>query len=261
MLKKFLYISLLLASSLFASTRVEYQVSLIGMNMDYREYDSHGDILDSEKSTFSKMAGAEFGYKFLFYNNTNLDFKVTTIAGETDYVGSYLNSDDGYGSLKSTTSNVIEDISLLYNSKSRVDRNINFVVGAGLGYRYWQRKLSSIQIEEYTWFSLRAKAGVEFSYENVTTSLIAQYEYGIKPEMTASGFNETFKLSSADIAKLMLPIRVTVNEHFDLTCTYVFEYQKIKESNVVYDANNIGYLEPDSTAYNQYIKVGIVFKY
>ncbi len=261
MIKKIILSFLLLGSALIAQTKVEYQISFIGMNMDYREYDSSDHILDSEKSDYSDISGVEIGYRFLLKNNTNISFNFVGVNGETQYLGSALNSDQPYGSEVSTTSNTIYDISLGYNAKHMLNSNVMMLGGIGVGYRYWQRELSSIQIEEYTWYSVRVNAGVEFDYKDLSTSLIAEYQYGIKPEMTATGISDDFELSSANIVKISVPIRYALTQNFDLSCAYVFEYQEIKESNVIYDGGTTGYVEPDSKAYNQYIKIEMIFKY
>ena len=261
MIKKLFLGSLLLGTVLSAEPKMEYQISLVGMNMDYREYDSSGDILDSEKSNYSDIAGAEINYRYFLNSNSNINVNILAIAGESNYVGSYIGSGLGYGSVESTTNNIVKDISIGYNAKNNINRNFAFLGGVGFGYRYWQRELSSTQIEEYTWFSARINVGLEFFYKNFTSSLIAEYQYGINPEMSATGFDDSFDLSSANIVKLSLPIRYKINRNFDITCAYVFEYQKIEESNVLYDSTATGYVEPDSTAYNQYIKVGMIFKY
>jgi hypothetical protein len=261
MIKKVLLTSLLLGSALVAETKMEYKISFVGMNMDYREYDRLGNILDSEKSGYSDITGAEFQYSYFLDTNSHIDFNVMGVTGDTEYVGAYIGSGLGYGSVVSTTSNTVRDISLEYNAKNMSDMNIMLLGGIGVGYRYWQRELSATQIEEYTWYSLRVNAGMEFDYKDLTTSLIVEYQYGIKPKMTATGISDDFELSSANIVKISVPIRYAVTQNFDLSCAYVFEYQKIEESNVVYASDGNGYLEPDSKAYNQYIQVGLIFKY
>ncbi len=256
--KLFLFLFFCCVNNLLAQeSHEEHQFSLAKFQMDYREYDRYGKILDSEKSNFNDIAGVEYNYRYFLDKNSNIDFAILRVEGRSDYVGSYLNSNAGYGSVVETTSNVIEDISLGYNTTSVSNFNIVVLGGLGLGYRYWKRALSPVQVELYKWYSLRFNGGVRFVHKNLTASLIAEYQHGIKPIMTATGITEEFKLSSANIAKLSIPVRYMVNEKIDLICTYVFENQKILESNIV--ANR--YTEPDSTARNQYLKAGVVFKY
>ena len=79
--------------------------------------------------------------------------------------------------------------------------------------------------------------------------------------MSASSFNEEFKLGAANITELTLPLEYAINKNFFLYGAYIYQYQKIRESDVLYDSSGTGYLEPQSKAYNEYIKFGIVFKY
>jgi len=262
MLKKVALTAMLIGSVLSAEGGMEYGISLVGMKMDYREYDKLDNILDSEASQFQDITGAEVEMRYLLNESSNIEMKFLGISGDTDYTGSYLGSNSGYGSLKGTTYNKVYDFSLGYNMNNASEiNNLSFLAGIGLGYRYWDRELSSIQIEEYSWYSIRGNIGVEYKADAFRGAFLVEYQYGIKPVMTATGFSSDFELSSANIIKVSLPLRYNVYENLDLTCAYVFEYQDIKESDIVYDAAGNGYVEPDSTAYNQYIKIGIVFKY
>jgi hypothetical protein len=184
-----------------------------------------------------------------------------SLKGNTEYVGAYIGSGLEYGSVVSSTTNTVRDISLGYHAKNMSDLNIMMLGGIGIGYRYWQRELSASQIEEYTWYSLRGNIGVEKRYGDFKASVLVEYQYGIYPRMSATDIGDDFKLSSANIVKLSIPLRYTLSKNLALSCAYVFEYQKIKESNVVYDAAADGYVEPDSKAYNQYLKIGLILKY
>jgi hypothetical protein len=260
-MKNLVRIMILFATLLSAEAEMEYQLSLVGMHMDYREYDRNGIILDSEKSNFSEIIGIDFSYRYLINNNSAIEFNLMSMAGDTEYVGSYIGSGQPYGSVVSKTYNKVRDISLFYNAKNSSDYGVIMLGGVGFGYRYWDRELSAVQLEEYKWYSLRANIGLEYQYEDIVAAFKVGYQYGIKPAMSASGFSEDFNLASADILKISLPLRYKLNESFDFFSEYVFEYQTIKESDVLYDSAANGYVEPDSTAYNQYLKVGIVFKY
>jgi len=260
-MRKILLILLILSSALLAEKKMEYTLSYVGMNMDYKEYDRAGTLLDSEESGYSDITGVEFGYSYFLDTQSQIDLKVMSLSGNTQYVGSYLNSNAGYGSVIDTTSNEIRDFYLGYGAKEYIDSNIALLGNVGAGYRYWQRTLSSVQIEEYEWYSLRVGIGVEYRYQALTVAVRGEYQYGINPTMTATGINDEFELDSADIMELSIPLRYEINDVFALSASYVFTRQEIKESNVVYDNAGNGYVEPDSTAYNQYLKVGIIFKY
>jgi len=254
---------LLFVVNLFAASKMEYEINFVGMKMDYKEYDQAGVLLDSEESSFSDIMGSELIYRYFVDENAFIDFDASAVSGDSKYTGSYLGSSLGYGSLTSSTVDTIYDISLAYNKVNPTDFQSIQVLGAlGVGYRYWERELSSQQIETYTWYSLRARVGLIYILNtDLTLSFIGEYQYGIDPKMSATGFNDDFQLNSADILQLSIPLRYRVTQHIDINCVYVFSRQEIQESNRVYDNSGTAYYEPDSTAYNQYLKVGIIFKY
>ena len=262
MFKGFVVFIVLFGVTLFAETKMEYGVSILGMRMDYREYNKQDQLLDSEESNFNDVVGAEFIYRYFLNNNSNIDVKFLGVDGDTKYTGSYLGASDSYGSVTSSTKNKIYDIALGYNlKKASTFHSISMLGGLGVGYRYWYRELSSIQAEEYSWYSIRGNIGMEYHVNNFSASFLVEYQYGIKPIMQATGFSDDFKLDSANIIKLSVPLRYNVYKNLDLTCEYIFERQDIKESDAVYDNSGNGYVEPDSTAYNQYIKIGMLLKY
>jgi len=258
-MRKLLLLSLIIGS-LYAQ-KVEYQLSLVGMSMDYREYDRAGVILDSEASEFSDISGAEVSYRFYLNDENCFEAAFLGISGETKYVGAYIGSGLPYGSVVSTTQNTIYDVSFGYHGKKELQKGFALLGGLSLGYRFWERELSVTQIEDYYWLSLRANAGVGYSYKNFSIAVKGEYQYGIDPQMSASGFSEDFQLASANIIKATVPIQYSITDHIALSCEYVYEYQKIEESNIVFDARGNGYLEPDSNAYNQYVKFGVILKY
>jgi len=248
---------LLLGVNIATASNMEYEINFVGMKMDYKEYGRSGTLLDSEKSAFSDILGSELKYRYFVEERSFVEASVLGVGGTTDYVGSLIGSGLGYGSYTSTTSNTVWDLALSYNRVNEtMFPNINVLGGLGMGYRYWERELSSSQKELYTWYSLRARVGLLYTMQDVTFAFMGEYQYGIDPTMTASNISGDFKLGAADIIELSLPIHYRINEKFDLSCAYVWSRQKIRESNVV-----SGYYEPDSTAYNQYLKLGIVFKY
>jgi hypothetical protein len=259
-MKKLLLVLVLLVGTLYAK-KMEYQISLVGMNMDYKEYDRAGVILDSEKSDLTDITGAEVAYRFYLNESSNLEAKFLGVSGETVYKGSYIGSGLPYGSVVSTTQDTVYDLSFAYNGINTLQNGFSLLGGVAVGYRYWQRELSALQIEEYYWPSVRINAGARYQYADFSVAAKVEYQYGIDPQMSATGFSKDFQLSAADITKISVPLRYAINDKIDLSCTYIFEYQKIKESNVIYDSYGRGYLEPDSHAYNQYVKFGVIFKY
>ncbi|CAI6147656.1 MAG: hypothetical protein SPLUMA1_SPLUMAMAG1_00481 [uncultured Sulfurimonas sp.] len=95
-----------------------------------------------------------------------------------------------------------------------------------------------------------------YNFSNFSVAALGEYQYGINPKMSATGFSTDFNLGSANIAKLKIPLRYSLNEKVAFFVEYVYELQIIEKSNV-----QDGFLEPDSTANNQYAKIGVVFKF
>ncbi len=245
--------------------RAKMYVSLVGMSMDYREYNDNGVILDSEKSDFIDVFGSEIGYIFYFLSDevaySQIDINLMSISGKTEYVGALLHSEDAYGSYKGKTNNSIEDISGIYRYNFILNDAVEFNAGIGLGFRYWIRGLSSVQEETYYWLSLRPSLGMKINIiDALYLAPVLEYQYGILPSMKASGFDSAFKLSSADIIKFSLPISYEIGERIEIFTAYTFEQQKIGRSENI-NKGTYYYYEPDSTANNQYIKFGVAFKY
>ena len=64
---KLLIVMLSITTGLYAqSSQFTTSVSLVGMSMDYKEYDDGGTLLDSEKSGFTDIAGVEMNIGYLF---------------------------------------------------------------------------------------------------------------------------------------------------------------------------------------------------
>jgi hypothetical protein len=260
--KRVFVLWLLLVGSLFASSKSEYEINLVGMKMNYNEYGQTGELLDSERSSFSDISGAEIVYRYFLDTDSSVNCKIFSVSGESEYTGSLIGSTLGYASEVSRTHNTIRDFSLEYTKTNETEfQNLSALGGLAVGYRYWERALSASQIEIYTWYSLRAQVGFIYNLDrDISISLIGEYQYGIDPKMSATGFSADFELKSADIIEVAIPVRYVVTQHVDLNFEYIFSRQKIGASNVV-NNGGVSFYEPDSTAYNQYLKVGIVFKY
>jgi outer membrane protease len=267
---KLLIVMLSITTGLYAqSSQFTTSVSLVGMSMDYKEYDDGGTLLDSEKSGFTDIAGVEMNIGYLFdkeasaYNQVGINFMV--LHGTTDYKGSLWNSGLGYGSHVDTTLNTIIDMDISYKRGYKVLNSLELNYGLGLGYRYWERSLSASQIETYTWYSLRPMVGAKyFVNDELNIGLSLEYQYGINPTMHESTFDYDFKLGHADIIEVSLPITYKYNERMDMFIEATFQQQIIEKSNTIQRAIGVDtydIFEPDSTANNQYLKLGMAFKF
>jgi hypothetical protein len=262
-LKKVFLTSALLGSlsCVYAEAKVVGSFAFVGMAMDYREYNEAGDIVDSEKSNLSQILGFEMGLGFLLHETREsysyINFNLLNVAGETDYKGSLHGSTAGYGSYLGTTVNVIADFDVDYMYHTVLSDRFEISYGLGLGYRYWERKLSASQIELYEWFSLRPKVGAAFELTpELRLALDLEYQYGLNPTMSESYYGLDFDFGAADILKVSLPVTYKYSSAMDFFIEGVYERQEIEASNV-----KSGFYEPDSTANNTYLKLGLVYKY
>lgn len=264
-LKKALAAVVLLGcETLFASPTFTNSVALVGQNMDYREYDKAGVFADSEKSDFSQMAGAEINFAFLFdrekgeYSQIDIDF--LGLSGNTKYDGFYLVS--GLPA-QSETSNYIADVAMRYKKFHSLSSALEVNYGLGFGYYMWERSLSSSQVELYDWFYVKPSAGMTLELmKNLHLGLNLAYKYALNPAMSVTSPNLDFKLAGVNVLEASIPLTYTFSHAFDMFVAYEFEQQNIEASNSKYDAQSDDYYyEPDSTAKNQYLKLGMTFKY
>lgn len=92
--------------------------------------------------------------------------------------------------------------------------------------------------------------------KKLTLGAAVEYQHGFDTIMTSSNPKLNFTLGGADIWEFSFPVNYEYNKKMDLTFEAVFSKQTIIESNV-----NSGYYEPDSTAYNNYLKFGVEFNF
>lgn len=246
--------------------------SLVGMSMDYREYDRESAILDSEKSDLHEMYGSElrFAYnekqtqKSFFELGVNLQ----TVGGNTEYVGSLLGSKLGYGSYVGSTYNFIYDVSFDYIYNYAFENGFMIKAGMALGYRSWRRELSASQIELYTWYSLRPQLGLSYVVDKTQLSFLVEYQHGFETKMDILQNREnprkSLDLGYANIVKISLPLTYSLSPSLDIFTSYVYEHQKIGASNSVkyiVDGATHDVYEPKSSANNHYLKLGATLKF
>jgi hypothetical protein len=265
-IKKCLALGFLIAAeALVASPSFTNSIALVGQSMDYREYNKAGVLVDSEKSGFSEMSGAEFNFAFLFDKQSGsysqIDINFLGLSGNTDYVGSLLNSGQSYGSYVGRTSNYIADVDMTYRSYYALSDVLKVHYGLGLGYYMWERSLSASQVELYDWFYIKPTVGMSLEItNNLNIGLNLAYKYAINPAMSATNPSLDFTLGGVNTFEASVPLTYTFSNAFDMFVVYEFQQQEIKASGTEhYDGAN--YYEPDSTAKNQYLKVGMTFKY
>ena len=270
-MKKYLVVLVFLVINATLSAKesgYSLNTALVGMSMDYREYDDSDKLLDSEKSALNEMPGVEFKLVYTKVleskNYAQLGAKFMLLNGETEYVGAYIGSGLGYGSLVSRTKNMILDTDIDYMFTHVYGNGLEFSYGAGIGYRSWRRELSPSQVEIYTWLSVRPKIGLAYSKKFFYMGILAEYQYGINPKMSINNPDVEVNLGGADIIQIHIPIVFSINDSLDVSVETVIERQNIGKSDSAYFTDGTSTYEiwePKSTAYNNYLKVGATFKF
>jgi hypothetical protein len=82
--------------------------------------------------------------------NDYLQFDFNYSNGNTDYVGSYINSNAGYGSLKSSSTAHIYNYSARYGKGFSMSKQTMLTPYVELGHHRWERGLSATQDETYS---------------------------------------------------------------------------------------------------------------
>lgn len=285
-MKRMLLILLVFLSTSLLAKESGFLLStaFVGMNMDYREYgvtDANGygvydgaksleKILDSEKSNsnIGPLVGVDiyFGYKKVLesghYGELGLNFMI--VSGETEYVGSYNGSPDGYGSVVERTKNIVIDTDVDYKFSYVLNDSFTVSYGMGVGYRLWRRELSATQIEVYKWMSVRPHIGGVYSMSRFSLGMDLEYQYALNPQMTILGNGNspdlTVNLGGANIVQVSIPFEVAISDSIDLFLKYTYENQIIGKSNQITLVNGRLW-EPRSEANNNYIKIGATFKF
>ena len=259
---------ILITTNVFAKdTPFTASASLVSMGMDYREYDQNGNILDSEVSSYLDLGGVEVSLGYTIEEDLSFSseiiFNLMILAGDTKYVGSLREPPGEYGSHIGTTLNTIIDRDISYKQSRLFNNEIEISYGVGLGYRYWERVLSKSQVEEYTWYSIRPMLGIStINKDKLNLGMFIEYQYGFDTKMTASNLNHTFTLGGADILEVSFPVSYNYTQGVDFFFEATLQRQMITESDRVYTGNGNEYwYEPESTAYNSYLKLGIEYDF
>jgi len=264
-----LYRSIYLACAILAGVPAvadHLSVSTNAMNFDYKEYSStNGQLLDSEGPSYlygftAKYAHNIFGSKTKS-NQGTLFANISLYGGNTDYIGSSLTSNKPYGSLTGTTKNEIVNGKIGYRQYKNL-QSIALYAQVAIGYRYWDRKLSSSQDEKYTWSYGDIKIGLE-SHLSATDNLgfSANYDLAITPTMKATSTsnqapNNTFNLGHTYGYAFCVPYTHRFTTNLSLQISYTYQRWHIGASNVVNKSH-----EPRSTTIQNIGSIGLIYNY
>lgn len=257
-------LAVLSCSAFSTENHVKYSIALVGMSMDYKEYDTNGVLADSETADISDILGYEMSLDYLFnrhaYDHDEIGINIMQLSGTSVYKGSLLGSGSPYGSLVSSTQNSFVDTSVNYKHIYQYKRYLSLSYGIGVGYHAWNRKLSSVQEELYEWFSVRPMLGASVNYKNIDVGMIAEYQYGFNATMQSSNPALDFTLAGTDIFEVTFPVIYRYTDNIEFFVKATFSKQTIKKSNdIKYGVYT--YYEPDSTNYSNYIKLGAAFSF
>lgn len=248
MLKRsLLLIYLVVGIPLIAS---EYFLSLSAdtTKFDYAETENT-QLLDTEKAGFGRIGGFSFTLEPRYngwYVQSSYD------EGNTDYVGSLLNSQGVYGSYKGITANVLEEYQVGYKITSRDSRGDSMIpLTIGIGYRYWLRQLGYDELYQWGYYHI----GIGYHYRlspSLTIGADTAYRIAFNPKMNETLHEHTFKLKNVYSYKISLPLELKLNRRWSIFGSYNYEYWNIDASNPVG-----GYYEPDSETKNETLSAGI----
>ena len=256
---------ILLAGYLYGSS--ELFVSFVGMGIDYKEYEQDS-VLDSESSDYRDITGVELGYKYTITLKQDLllrgEINYTFLEGNSRYIGSLQGSNQPYGSVQSITYNTINELGLRLKAIWLTSSKFNFKAFLGFGYYKWDRKLSSIQTESYYWYPLELGLGTAFRFsQNDPNSFNIDFFYkrGLAPRMKDKYNNIIFVLGGEYNYGAVFSYIYELNSSVELFAEYKYSIQKIKKSNVVsLNATTIAW-EPKSKDTQQFIKIGLAYKF
>lgn len=236
---------------------------ITSVNIDYMEKDGSTN-LDSEKASLGKVNGFELSLrggnfdagKVSFINSLDFSYNV----GNTDYKGSYQGGT--YGDVTATTKNKLYD--LAYRLGGTVPLSQQAALGAtiGVGTRYWDRSLADGNDEGYYWnyWNIGAKADYWFN-PKTALSATAEYQGAGNPKMHASNTGNTYNLGSTNGYKLGLHATYKITAHVSAEADYIYDVWHIGKSNTVEDWYGNAWYEPKSTTRNQYIKMGLAYRF
>lgn len=238
-------------------------LSYIGMKNDYREYDPNNVLVDSEVAGLGSIRGliGSMEYRFPEANGRydSIHLSLFHMKGNTDYVGQMLFSGEGYGSVVANSKNTYRQLEGLYRFNLVNSGGSKYYVGGGLGYHYWDRKMSATQDEVYDWLYLKVNMGALWQINNnLKIGLEGGYVSAMSPTMVAKieSTEIKFDLEGVYSIDLGVPLVYTISPSWDMTMEVRYERYNIDDS-----VASGEFYEPRSTTKNIYTKVGMNYKF
>jgi len=244
---------LALISSLHAAPAHIFDFGVKTTSYDYTERDKQDQILDTEESSFFEVGGiyASYSYKLkeITYPDGNVAHYINIYGsytgGDTDYTGSNLINGQGFGSVKNTSTNTFYELEANLKRVKYYDTSSSYIL-FGLGYKEWERELSSSQKETYHYRYAQIGVGGEKNiYKNWSLGIDLKAILGFHPEMDASfgetsqtnSLNETFKLGTVYSYKIATPLIIPINKQLSFTTKAEYEFTNYSRSNTITKTN------------------------
>jgi len=269
---------MLLALSLQAATydnKLEFGLKTTAYN--YTERGDQDQILDTEDSKFLEIGGfyGSYDHKFRTEAAKNseiayyLNFYGSYTGGDTDYKGSLLGGGSSYGSYSSTTENKFYELQVNIKRLRQYENKSSYTM-LGMGYKSWERKLSSNQEETYYYYFFQVAFGGEVNiYKDWSLGLDLTGQLAYNPKMDADfssasnqKLNETFDLGTVYTYKIAAPLVIPINKQLSFKTKLEYEFTSYGKSNTKYvpnfpdTGNTNSYLEPKSQQKNWHLYAG-----
>lgn len=241
----------------------QYTLYLQNSKLDYAETGgSNGaaaGLLDTENGNVAGVGLSATSMSNLWLGNDYLQFDFNYSNGHTDYVGSYLSSNAGYGSLQSSSSANIYNYDVRYGKGFTVLKQSMLTPYIEMGHHRWDRGLSSVQEETYS----HNYAGIGLLMQTVPVNklvLSADLLYGhtFQSQITTNQYSLTdAALGNSSYKRYGFGADYAFSQRFHGKISYSHE----SYSYGISDMNNYGYYEPNSSTKNTVYRVGIGYAF
>jgi len=245
---KKLILGLVAATALYSA---ELNIYTFTVKMDYNEYSTDGAFLDGDSSNFGDLNG--LGLKYT-YNDHYLEAEISY--GKSKYEGSTWGGDKLY---------LTKDNVSIINAEGGIYVNrLNLFVG----YRFWNRGKSDYigdYDEQYYWPFIGVGMRNIYPYLDGEISTRLAFQYAIKPKLDAElGSGTTLDLGTTVGFKFQMDGKYDLGKNFYLTGFYRYQVWHIQRSDVGYvtiDNTKYSVVEPESYTVNQYLSLGVLYKF
>lgn len=245
-----------------SATEIVGKVSSV--KYDYMETGNSGQNLDSERADFGKINGFDLSVRSDGYNSANTRlFQSANFSyhgGNTEYVGSYQGGT--YGDITRTTKNKLYEFSYLLGGAKAITNDVALGANVGAGMRSWQRSLADGNVETYYWSNWIIGARADWQpIQHLTLSATADWQKAVNPKMYSTGVGSKFDLGDTSGYKIGAHANYKLTQSLALECDYIYDYWKINKSNIVDIGGGTVVWEPDSKTKNQYLKIGLAYRF